>query len=380
MNPALMKLASVVPSDSGGARAKNRFDFQRDWILCRILELYRSGQDFIVVCDYHDDVLVLNADPACATVDFFQVKTDAANRFTLASLLKRKKLKTGPGPSIIGKLYSHRFRFKGTVGRTTLVTNLHPKLTTANPPRLEDRTRWTVLDLAMGEQDSIERKLTDELATQGAVTLDESLAFETTPLPVGGHETFAVGVLTEFLHDHDGQQEHPVMALYRAVVDEIDRRSGKEGAFSSSGDIVAHKCITRNLFEEVLRRCLATSRRGLTDRVEQLVREDLGRAGMGVRRTQQVCRAVRRLALGRIDPGNMRLARLGEEARKFLDDPGTPDFGTLHEAMLAGVTALRALTEAQGMGDVDLMAVVAWELMDDREPATPTSKHEDEAS
>lgn len=378
MNPALIRLASVLPNDSAGSRAKNRFDFQRDWILCRILELYEAGRDFIVVCDYHDDVLVLDADPACANVEFYQVKTDAADRFTITRLTNRAKLKGGQAPSILGKLYAHRFRFSGIVGCTTLVTNFHPRLTAASPPRIEDRTRWTFVELAAEDQASISTSLSNEFSGLGSVTLDETFAFEATPLPVSAHDTFARGLLADFLHRRDGQVEHPVVALYRAVVDEIDRRSGEEGSYTSTADIVDHKCITKSTFETVLLRCLDTSRRGMADRVEQLVRAELHRAGVGARRTMRVSRAVHRFALRRVDPDNLRLARLSETAKAFWDDPNVPD-STLAEAMRAGAEVLRRLPEARGEEEDDLMAIVAWEMFNDREPASTTSKHEDEA-
>lgn len=379
MNPALSRLASIQPSDTAGATAKNRFDYQRDWILCRMLELYETGHDFIVVCDYHDDVLVLDADPACASVDFFQVKTKAADRFTVGRLLNRKKLKDGAGHSILGKLYAHRFTFAGVVGSTTLVTNLHPRMQAAVPPSIEDRVRWTVIDLASDVQNMIKDKLADELASLGTVMLDDSLKFETTPLPVAGHDTFARGLLAEFLHRLDGHGEHPVLALYRAVVDEIDRRSGREGAFETSSDLVEHKCVTRSMFEVVLRRCLEVSRRGMADRVEQLVRDSLLRSCYGAKRTMAVCRAVHRFAIERVDPGKLRLARLSERARAFLLDRNEPDYATPADAMVAGAAALRCMPESRGAGDEDLMAIVAWEMIDDRESTPTPPQHEDEA-
>lgn len=378
MNPALSRLASVKPSDTSGAVAKNRFDYQRDWILCRMLDLFEAGHDFIVVCDYHDDVLVLDANPACSAVDFFQVKTASADRFTLGRLLSRKKLKDGSGPSILGKLYAHRFTFPGIVGSTTLVTNLHPVMHAENPPSIEDRVGWNVLDLADEDQETIRERLSHEFFQLGSVSLDESLKFERSPLPVTGHGTFALGLLTEFLHRFDGEGEHPVRALYRAVVDEIDRRSGREGAFETSDEIVLHKCVTKPMFDGVLRRCIELSNRGLAGRVEQLVREELIRSGLSPRRTMAVCNAVRSFAIERVDAGKLRLARLSDRAKAFWADPNESEHPTVTACMVAGAAVLRNLPESRGASDEYLMAIVAWEMFDDRGSTTTPTQLEDE--
>lgn len=377
MNPALGKLAARPPSDTAGARAKNRFDFQRDWILCEILDLYEAGRDFVIVCDYHDDVLVVDAAPTCDVVAFFQVKTVGARRFTLKQLLKREDLKNGPGSSILGKLYSHRFAFPDAVGTTTLVSNLPPTLTAAKPPTIESRATWTVLDLLQTEQASILTSLSAELAAQGTVQLDQSFAFRTTPLSVKGHQTHAIGHVTEFLERLDGQAEHPALALYRTVADEIDRRFSREGVFTDADTMVKEKGFSKTQFDGVLNRCLATSRSGVAKQIEHDVRVELTHSGYGLLRTRRVCESIRRLAILRVDSEQQRITKLSALARAFLDQPNARDFKTLSDAMAAGAADLAAAPEARGLDLDDLMAMIAWEYFDEREPASPATKPQD---
>jgi hypothetical protein len=55
------QLLDIKPRETSGARTANRFDYQDDWAFCQILELHEADDDYVVVFDYHDDVLVLDS-------------------------------------------------------------------------------------------------------------------------------------------------------------------------------------------------------------------------------------------------------------------------------------------------------------------------------
>jgi hypothetical protein len=115
------------PRETSGARSANRFTFQKNWTLCHLLDLHKAGTPYVVVCEYHDDVAVLDADPP-TSVHFYQVKS-SASRWTLARMIKRAK---GKGEakregedkgSILGKMYSHRKDHAALVASTNFVSN-----------------------------------------------------------------------------------------------------------------------------------------------------------------------------------------------------------------------------------------------------------------
>ena len=375
MNPAMTLLAATQPSDLGGARAANRLHYQRDWVLCKILELHEAGRDYLVVCDYHDDVLVLDASASCSQVDFYQIKTKQKGQLTLNRLLKRKKLKASLAPSILGKLFAHRLRFPGVVSGTTLVTDKPPKLEAKSPPPIDQRTQFTAVDVAANQQTQILAALNAELATSGTLKLDATLAFEVSNLPIAEHATFAKGRLAEFLDRADPNESHPVAALYRAVVDEIDRRSDDERVCTSPDDLFKHKCVSRAMFGDVLAHCLRMRRDETSRRVSGALRLALQPLGVGAIAVRSLCQAVMRHEIQRIG-GDNRYRILIRKAAEWIASAPPSDPRTTLEILEAGCSVLRALSESQALSDEDLKAIVAWELFDESKTTSAQSEED----
>jgi len=83
-------LASVPPTESGGPLAKNRLAYQSDWTFCLLLSLHLRGDDYVVICDYHDDVVVIDKSNITPILDFYQLKTDSKGTWNLRRLVSRK--------------------------------------------------------------------------------------------------------------------------------------------------------------------------------------------------------------------------------------------------------------------------------------------------
>jgi hypothetical protein len=64
------------PRESGGSRASNRLDYQKDWALCHLLELHDTKTDYALIVEQHDDVAVLDSPQDPKRVDFYQIKTN----------------------------------------------------------------------------------------------------------------------------------------------------------------------------------------------------------------------------------------------------------------------------------------------------------------
>jgi hypothetical protein len=116
-------LVKKKPRDASGSRSANRFSFQVHWALCELLKLHAGGQDYLLVLDLHEDVMVLNSERTPTRIDFNQIKTDDGDGWTLAALLKRRSGKTGKSLSILGKLYANRVTFGGVPGLLAFVSN-----------------------------------------------------------------------------------------------------------------------------------------------------------------------------------------------------------------------------------------------------------------
>jgi Cap4 dsDNA endonuclease len=104
------QLLATGPREVSGPRTANRFDFQKDWALCEILARHLADtNDYCVILEFHDDVLVLDSSQNPGRADFFQIKTKRGKHWTLSELLEREKGDGGEGSlSYLRKLYVNR--------------------------------------------------------------------------------------------------------------------------------------------------------------------------------------------------------------------------------------------------------------------------------
>ena len=82
------------PREASGAAAANRFDFQKNWALCKLFELHESSHDYVLILEHHEDVLVYFLDPSgTESAECYQIKTKASHlpKWGLPELLKREK-------------------------------------------------------------------------------------------------------------------------------------------------------------------------------------------------------------------------------------------------------------------------------------------------
>jgi hypothetical protein len=380
MKEALDKLAAVRPDNTAGSRASNRFAFQRDWTLCRLLDLHQRGAQYVIVCDYHDDVLVIDASSELRQVHFYQVKTDRSKRWKLKKLLDRPKQKTGHGPSILGKLYGHRITFDSLVISTTLVTNLPLDVTLRAPPGADARDGFCVTDLFPADISLISKAIVAELSLASAPVLDASLAFETASMTIVGHDTYAKGRLAEFLADRDPEGAHPVVALYRTVADEIQRRTNDESECLLGADLLRVKGVARDDFENIVVKCLAAARGRTLEQVADKVQAGLIASGKGTTFVRTVTRAVKKFGVERLDSNRLDLRHLSQAARSFFDDPSEPD-RNLPDAIEACANRLAASDHGKSLDREYLRGLAAWEFIEDEGNISPThEKHEDETA
>ena len=50
------EMLESFPDDNSGSTASNRFGYQKNWPIYKLLELELLGRDYMIVMDYHEDV------------------------------------------------------------------------------------------------------------------------------------------------------------------------------------------------------------------------------------------------------------------------------------------------------------------------------------
>jgi len=82
-----------------------QYDFQKDWGIYKMINLYLDNKDFIMCFEFHDDIIILNKEKEPDKIDFYQVKS--RKRPIDMTFLTQKKGTS----SIISKLIEHKIKF-----------------------------------------------------------------------------------------------------------------------------------------------------------------------------------------------------------------------------------------------------------------------------
>lgn len=104
---SLDELASLKPRENAGASSSNRFEYQVNWGLHRLLQLEdeeerkkkesknedNNDEGYVMILDYHDDIVVCNSDSGKDYIDFYQIKTRKNSNWGIMNLCDKKEKK-----------------------------------------------------------------------------------------------------------------------------------------------------------------------------------------------------------------------------------------------------------------------------------------------
>jgi hypothetical protein len=246
---------SIPTRERGGSIAADRFDFQKDWALCHLLDLHISGQDYCLVFEHHEDIVVLDDEVAPRQAHFYQVKTREAANWSIGELLRRPNASRGPKYSILGKLYFNRIRFDEACGTLNFVSNAHFRLKLRKDAKgpCTNRTRLEAHELSEEVQFKIAQQLRDEHGLQEDLDFASITIFHVSDLSLKGHSQHTMGKLADFLESHFPDSRFRIKAIYNALFGEIRRKNSSSQAPTSFEDFVATQAIGRSDFDNMLR-------------------------------------------------------------------------------------------------------------------------------
>ncbi len=298
-------LCAHSPRERSGSIAANRFDYQLDWALCRILELHAADDDYVVVIDYHDDVLILDSASDPSTLSCFQIKSKSNGNWTRTQLLKRPSGSGGPLLSIVGKLFGHVVSLGDDVSRISFVSNAPIKMTDINGRKTTDAQALRFDSLSKDDMTAIAQALQSEHGLSSPPVDLSILDYERSGLVPHDHAKQAIGRLVEFLDAIPTTHCVPPTALYRAVKSELVRALGHEAPIGDFKTLCALKSITREKFTAMLADACAEPRRA---DFASLICDRLNTEHRPFQEVNQMRRSVRRFVIERLDPTDALLA------------------------------------------------------------------------
>lgn len=366
----LDRIVATPRREKGGAVAANRTDYQQSWAFCLLLTLHEKPNDYAVLLDFHDDVVVLDSSEVPKEMEFYQVKSKEAGNWTIAALLKCPKNKDDkPGLSICGKMYANKIAFPNVTKSVNFVTNTKFKVHLAGSEKEAEVDAFEVKQLT--------KEIGDEYAA--ALVKEHSLAaleevttrFRTDALPHRGHREQTQGRFINFLEKQKPEGKFAVGAAFRAIASVIARKTGEETQPTSHADLLLLKAITRVEFSEMLATILK--------RAEPERWTEINAALLGENYPYGTVKQLRgswiKYETQQMDAANTPVQKVKESATKIAAEIGTekPDF-TLRHLITEGLPRVRQLVgAAHAFDDNYLTAALLYHCHEEKQlpSATP---------
>lgn len=84
------KLKKIKPRENSGSISSNRFDYQKNWAICKLIELSKQS-DFLLAFEFYEDIIVFDSSTVPNIIDFYQVKTKNKGKQSISTLVRKNK-------------------------------------------------------------------------------------------------------------------------------------------------------------------------------------------------------------------------------------------------------------------------------------------------
>ena len=253
MSDLLNDLASKPQREVAGSDAASRFDYQKNWAFCRMMEKHAAGESYLIAFEYHDDVLFLTPAEQPTTAEFIQVKTSSASMpRKLSSITSRPK----GSASILGKMFTN---FDGLYSSH----DVRVVLVSSNAFEFEGNN-VCAKDLDKKFREKIVQRLAEEIPGFHEKRL-EKLHFSVSGVSLEAMQSFLEGEALKLFCQKFGE-EHGlnIRTWIRLIQSEISRcNNHPSDTITTTNELIDKKCIGRALVEDTMIHMHAKTRQSL---------------------------------------------------------------------------------------------------------------------
>ncbi|MBK6266145.1 DUF4297 domain-containing protein [Marivirga sp. S37H4] len=253
MNELKQNIISTRPRENSGSSSSNRFDYQKDWAICKLLELHTNPEDYLLTLEHHDDVIIFDSSSDPTKISFYQVKTNKKNHWTLNELIKQKKGKTSLLNSPLGKLFDHLVKFGNKVESLNFITNNKVKGVLADKSKCEDTSGFCLSELKSTELDKIIVALKNEHSLNDLKDFQNITFFKLGELDIDKHSDLAKARIVDFLDKNFSDLSYKIAPLYKSIFDEIKMKTDYEKSVTNFEELKSKKSISRNDFDRYIK-------------------------------------------------------------------------------------------------------------------------------
>lgn len=256
------KMQSILASqlrEQAGSNSYNRFDYQAHWIVFHMITEYKKNSQFLIFCEFHDDMAKVSdpSNPGCA--EFFQIKTTAKyNKWTLPHLTKTSVKRSGEVKnSFLGFLFYNFLKFSSECSKCHFVSNvgMDEEIKTWQS-LIEDNKKLKDADykLYIKIKDLIKSEF-QELELKQFETVFDRFVQETYiyngDLPLENYERVVAGEFFKMLENDDLYTSNSNKIL-RDIIEDVRKKSKTQIAMPISySKLVEKKGISSDVFSEL---------------------------------------------------------------------------------------------------------------------------------
>ena len=248
------KILNTPQRENNGAIAGNRFQYQYHWALIKLLRLFNNQDDFVLLLEFAEDIIVLDSEENPTNIDFYQIKTNNDSKsfcWSLAELINTGSKKK-PKKSFMQKLIDNYVRYEGNVKKINFISNKPYKF-----KKIDSLKSKNILlgDLSEDEIKNVQDKICSSCKNKDCKKECMNLiVFSLSELPFDDFRNTCIGELCSFLDENCNTKDINGRALYKTLISEIERKSNVEDVPTDEINLIKLKSITRTEFSEQLRR------------------------------------------------------------------------------------------------------------------------------
>lgn len=117
----LDKVLSSKLREQAGSDTYNRFEYQVHWIAYHMIKEYKKGNEFLILCEFHDDMVKGGNSENPQDLEFYQIKTSETKKNWKINDLFRKDKKTH---SFLGFIFYNFINFDLECSKCHFVSNI----------------------------------------------------------------------------------------------------------------------------------------------------------------------------------------------------------------------------------------------------------------
>lgn len=223
--------------EKAGSRTFDKYSFQYNWALYRIISEHENLNEYAVIIELHEDVVICNSlDASLAQFEFNQVKTTTTSFNTHQLVVKKKS-----GSSILGKLVQnvHDKPFSDKVSSLNLIAT--SKFTLELKKKGIELKSITKDDLSNQQIIALENELIKEI---GISKLPANIKFIISDLPDSNYQTFLIGAIAELINKIFPGSYSNAQDIYTILIDELYRKGKVTYDFTKWDEFLKDKALT----------------------------------------------------------------------------------------------------------------------------------------